>query len=110
MANVAQNILAKGKLTFTNEPASLPNKAPRSLPGWMTLGNCVWQSFISVEIFLAKAFFILVFYLVVKSNSCDNSSSWTFFFVILNVVPVLLFTAYFNLSSCVFVNLTLAFS
>ena len=54
------------------------------------------------------AFLILVVYLVVKSNSCGNSSSSNFFLLVLNIVPVLFFAADFDLFNCVFVSLTLA--
>ena len=54
------------------------------------------------------AFLILVVCLVVKSNSCGNSSSSNFFLLVLNIVPVLFFAADFDLFNCVFVSLTLA--
>ena len=55
---------------------------------------------------LAKAFLILVVCLVVRNNSCDNSSSSKFPLFTLNIVPVLLFAADFSLIGYVFVSLT----
>ena len=57
--------------------------------------------------FLAIAILILVVCLIVRNYSCGNSSSSKFFLVILNIVPVLLFLADFNLFNCVFFSLTL---
>ena len=54
-------------------------------------------SFISVDILLEKAFLILVVSLVARNNSCGNSSSSKFFLFSLNIVPVLVFAADFNL-------------
>ena len=62
----------------------------------------------SVDILIAKAFLILVVCLVVRNNSCDNSSSSKFFLFNVNIVPVLFFAADFNLFNYVFVSLTLA--
>ena len=73
-------------------------------PDWIILDNCTLLSFISVEIFLALAFLILAVSLVVRNNSCGNSSSWIFFLFILNIVLVLFFAASFNLLNCVFVS------
>ena len=57
---------------------------------------------------LMKAFLILVFSRVVRNNSRgNNSSTWKFSFIILNVVPVLFFAADFNLFSYALVSLTL---
>ena len=61
-----------------------------------------------VDILLAKAFVILVVSLVVRNNSCDNSSPSKFSLSNLNIVPVLFFTAGVNSFDCVFFNLTLA--
>ena len=55
----------------------------------------------SVNILLAKAFLILVVCLVVKNNSCGNSSPSKFFLFNLNIVPVLFFAADLNLFNCV---------
>ena len=88
-ANGAKRFLAKRTATFINGPANLPDKAPRSPPDWMILDNCALLSFILVEILLAKAFLILVFYLFVRKSSCANSSSRKPFLVILNGTSVL---------------------
>ena len=56
---------------------------------------------------LAKAFVILVVCPVVRSNSCGSSSCSKFFLFNLYTVPVIFFTADFNLFNCVFANLTL---
>ena len=61
----------------------------------------------SVDMLLAKAFLILVVCLVVRNNLCSNYSSSKFFLFNLNIVPVLFFSADFNLFNCVFVSLTL---
>ena len=45
---------------------------------------------------------ILVAYLFVLNNSCDNSSFSMFFLFNLNIVPVLFLAADFNLHNCVF--------
>ena len=78
-------------------------------PDWIILDIWVLLSFISVNISLAKGFFILGVCLVVINNSCGNSSSWKFFSFILNIVPFLFFAEDFNLFYCVFVILTLTF-
>ena len=57
---------------------------------------------------LAKAFLILVVCLVVRNNSCGNSSPSKFFLFILNIVPILFFAPDFNWFNCVFVSITLA--
>ena len=51
---------------------------------------------------LVKAFLILVVCLVVRNNSCGNSSSSKFFLFIRNIVPALFFAADFN---CLVVHL-----
>ena len=51
---------------------------------------------------------ILIDCLVVRNNSCGNSSSSNFFLVNLNIFLFLLFAADFNLFNCIFVSLTLA--
>ena len=61
-------------------------------------------SFISFHILLAIYFIVLLYWLVVENNSWDNSLSWKFFFVVVNVVPVWVFTGDFNLFSCIFVS------
>ena len=75
VANAAKTLLAKGTSFFIKRPANLPNKARRNPPDLIILDNCPLLSFISVDILSAKAIFILVFYLVVRRNSCGNSSS-----------------------------------
>ena len=61
-------------------------------------------SFISFRILLAIYFIVLLYWLVVENNSWGNSLSWKFFFVVVNVVPVWVFTGDFNLFSCIFVS------
>ena len=61
----------------------LANQESKDPPNWVILST------LSVNILLAKAFFILVTCLVVKKNSCGNSSSWKFFLFILIIIPVL---------------------
>ena len=60
------------------------------------IDNCALVSFILVDIL------ILIFCLVVKNNSCGNSSFWKCFLVILNFAPVLFFAAYFRFLCCRF--------
>ena len=57
---------------------------------------------------LAKTLLNFCVCLVVRNNSCGNSSSSEFLLFNLNVVPVLFLASDFNLFNCVFVNLTLA--
>ena len=52
-------------------------------------------------------FLILVVCLVVRNNSCGNYSTSKFSLFPLDIVPVLVFAADFNLFNCVFVSLTL---
>ena len=61
-------------------------------------------SFISFHILLAIYFIVLLYWLVVENNSWGNSLSWKLFFVVVNVVPVWVFTGDFNLFSCIFVS------
>ena len=103
--------LAKG--TATSVSAFLPELANQELnylPDWIILDIWALLMSTSVETLLVKAFPILDFCLVVRSNTWDNSSSWKFFLVIVNVAPVLLFATDFNLFSCAFFSLTIASS
>ena len=56
---------------------------------------------------LTKTFRNYVVCLGVKNNSRGNSSSSKFFLFSLNILPVLLFSADFNLFKFLLVNLTL---
>ena len=68
--------LAKGIAIFASIFfPKLTNQEPKDPPGWIILGIWALISFIYVEILLAKAFPILVVCLVVRNNSCGNSSS-----------------------------------
>ena len=80
-------------------------KTPKDPPDWTVLNIWALLSFISVDIFLAKAFLTLVVCLVVRNKSCGNSLSSMFFLFILNIVHVLFFAADFNLFNCVSVKL-----
>ena len=80
----------------------LANQEPKDLPDWIILDIWALLSFISVYILLVKTFLILAFCLVVKINSCDNSSSSKFFLFNHNIVPVSFFAAGFKLFNCVF--------
>ena len=75
----------------------LPNQEPKDQPDWIILDIWAIQSFISVEILLAKAFLTLVVCLVVTNNSYRNSLSSKFFLFSLNIAPVLFFPAKSNL-------------
>ena len=86
----------------------LTNQEPKDPPEWIILDAWALLSFICVNIFLAKGFLILVVCLAARNNSCGNSSSWTFFLFILNIVPVPYFASDFNLFNCVSLSLTLA--
>ena len=105
-----------GKLSLAKEIAifvsaflpKLPKQEPKDLPDWIILGIWALLSLISVDILLAKAFFILVVCRVVGKSSCGNSSSSKFLSVNVNNVPVLFFVADFSLFNCGFVSLLLA--
>ena len=79
-------------------------------PDWIILSTWTLLSFVSVDILLMDGFLIFLFCFVVRNNSWGNYSSWEFFWIIFNVVLVLFFAADFNLFSCAFVSLNLAFS
>ena len=66
VANGAKTILAKGAASFINVLANLPNKATKYFY-FIILDSCGLVSFILVDIFLVKAFLVLVFCLV-RSN------------------------------------------
>ena len=83
-------------------------KNKKDPPDWIILDIWALLSFVSVDIFLAKAFLLLLFRLDFRNNSCGNSLSWKFFLDVLNVIPVLFFATDFNLFNYVFVSLTLA--
>ena len=101
--------LAKGKAIFTSVFFSkLPNQGSKDITDWINLDILTLLSFISVDILLAKAFLILVVCLVVKNNSCGNSSSLIFFLFNLIIVAGLFFAADVTLFNYVIVNLTLA--
>ena len=75
----------------------LPKQEPKDQPDSIILDISALLSFLSVDILLAKAFLILVVCLVVRNNSCGNSSSSQFFLFDLYLVSVLLFATGFNL-------------
>ena len=92
-ANLGKTPLAKGRASYNNVFLHklfilVSNILPRHPINWIILDNWGLLIFISVEMLLAKLFLILVFCLVVRNNLCGNYSSWKFFFVILNFVPV----------------------
>ena len=72
-----------GKLSFAKGIAilisaffpKLSNQEQKVRPDWIILDIWVILSFRSVDILLAKAFLILVVFLVVRNNSCGSSSS-----------------------------------
>ena len=84
---VPRYILGQRTATFINGLANLSYKEPRNLPDYIILDNCALLNIIPVDILLTKTFPVFVFCLVVRSNSWGSSS----FFVILNVVPEILF-------------------
>ena len=86
--NPGELSLAKGIAFASAFLPKLANQEPKDSPYWFISDIWALLSFISVEILLAMAFLILVVCLVVRNNSCDNSSSWKFFLFILNIVPV----------------------
>ena len=91
----AKTFLSNRAATFISRTAYIRTRAPRNLSGWMNLENCAFLSFISVEIILAKAFYILVSCLDINNNSCGNSLSWQFLFVILDAKQFLFFCSRF---------------
>ena len=95
--------LTKGIAIFVSK---LPSQKPNDPPDLIILDIWALQSFAPAEILLAKAFLILVVYLV-RKESWGNSSFSKFSLFILNTVPVLFFAADFNLLNHVFVILTL---
>ena len=87
--------------------SKVPNLEPKYPPYWVILDIWALLSFISVDILLAKTFLILVVCFVVRYNSCDNSSSYIFSYLILVLFGSCLFAIDFNLFNFVFVCLTL---
>ena len=86
--------LAKGiAIFFSALFPKLPNQEPKDSPDWINLDIWFLPSFISVEKLLAKAFLILVVYLVVRNNSSGNALSLIFFLFCPNIAPVLFFAA-----------------
>ena len=79
--NAGKLSLAKGIPKFISTLLSkLPNQEPKDPPDWVILDIWPLLSFISVEILLVKAFFILVVCIVVRNKSCGNSSSSKFWY------------------------------
>ena len=100
--NPGKLALAKGIAIFVNAFfPKLPNQESKDPLDWIILYIWVWLGFISIDMLLGKAF-IFVVCLVVRNNSCGNSSSSKFFLVNLNVAPVLFFAVDFNLFNCAF--------
>ena len=85
----------------------LANQEQKGPPDSIIFDIWALLSFISVEIFLAKACLVLGDCFVVRNNSCGYYSSSKFFLFNLNIVPVLIFAADFNLFNFVLVSLTL---
>ena len=75
-----------GKLSLAKEIATfictffpkLPKQEPKDPPYWVVLDIWALLGFISIDILLAKTFFILVVCLVVRNDSCDTSPSSQF--------------------------------
>ena len=84
----------------------LPNQELKNPSDWIILDIWLSLSFIFVDIFLPKVFLVWVVCLVVRNNSCGNSSCSKFFVFNIYYVLVLFFAADFNLFNCVFVRLT----
>ena len=84
----------------------LPNQELKDPSDWIILDIWLSLSFIFVDIFLPKVFLVWVVCLVVRNNSCGNSSCSKFFVFNIYYVLVLFFAADFNLFNCVFVRLT----
>ena len=110
LTNQGKLSLAKGIAVLASAfLLKLPNQEPKDPTYWIIVDIWALIRFIYVDILLAKAFLNFVVYLVVRNNSYGNSSSWKFFLVNINIVPVLLFAADFNLINCVIVKFTLTF-
>ena len=80
--------VANGITIFVN--AFLPklhSQEPKDPPDWIILDIRAFLSFISIDILLAKGFLISVVCLLVRNNSCGNTSSSNFFLFTLNIVP-----------------------
>ena len=76
VANSGKTSLVKGTTSSNNTfLLKLPIILPRNPPGSTISENLALLSFISDDLFLAKVFLILVFCLIVRNNSCGNSSS-----------------------------------
>ena len=68
--------LAKGIAMLVSAfSPNLPNQEPKDLPDLITLYTWVLLSFIPIDRLLGKEFLNLAVCLVVRNNSCDNSSS-----------------------------------
>ena len=104
--NGANTFLANGIATFINGPANLLNNVPKNPHDCINFFICALLNFKSVAILLFIAFLNLVLCLVVNNNSCGSSSLLKIFILIRKVVLSLFVTAFFNLLSCKFVNLT----
>ena len=84
-----KSLTSPGKLYITKIIAifvsaffpKLPYQESEDPTDWIILDVWVLLSFISVDILLAKAFFILAVCLVVRNNSCGSSSSWKFLLI-----------------------------
>ena len=80
LTNPGKLSLSKGIAMFVSDFfPKLSNQKPKDRPDWNILDIWALLSFISVGILLAKASLNVVICLVVRNNSCDNSSSSKFF-------------------------------
>ena len=93
--NGAKTFFAKGIATLINGPAKLLNKDPKNPPDWIILLIYALENYKPADILLFKAFLNFVFCLLVNNNSCGKLFPWSIFKLILKVVPVLSFTAFF---------------
>ena len=62
VANCASTFLAKWTGTFINGPANLAKNALINPPDWINLDNCGLLRLIFLDVLIAKAFLILVYF------------------------------------------------
>ena len=91
---------ANERACFINFAKNLAKIDPKAPPDFITLFICAFLNFMPIDILFSTFSLSLFICHCVKNNSWSKSVLLKFLFPILSFVPLLLFTASFNLFIC----------